>query len=273
MTRSIDAARPLVARPLAGQVALVTGASGDLGRTIAQALAAAGADVAVHYRSRREQAEVVADACRAHGVRAITVSGDIADLEAMTSAYQAVTAALGPVDIAVANAVSQIPWLSVLEQPLSDYTDQFRSCVLHAAVLAKVCIPAMQQRKAGRFIGINTEVLVECQAGASAYASGKGGMDRLLRCLAKEVGPSGITVNQVAPGWMISERNRVAGGGPDDDGVKPEDLTGYLSRLPLGHRGTDGDIADAVVFLASPAARFITNALLPVCGGRVMSAV
>lgn len=262
-----------MSRPLSGHVALVTGASGDLGRTIARALAVAGADVAVHYRSRRELAEEVAEACRAEGVRAVTVTGDIADLAQMSAAHAAITAALGSPDIVVANAVSQIPWRSVLDQPLEDFTDQFRSCVLHAAVLAKVCVPAMSARGWGRIIGINTECVIECRANSSAYASGKGGMDRLLRCLAKEVGPAGITVNQVAPGYMISERNRKAGGGPDDDGLTPEQLAGYLAGVPLGHRGSDRDIAEAVTFFASPAARFITGAFLPVCGGRVMPSI
>jgi 3-oxoacyl-[acyl-carrier protein] reductase len=258
---------------LRGKVALVTGASGDLGRTIARTLAAAGADIAVHYRSRREIAEEVAESCRANGVRAMTVTGDIADLAQMTAAHQAVTATLGGVDIAVANAVSQIPWLSVLDQPLDDFTDQFRSCVLHAAVLAKVCVPAMRERGWGRIIGINTECVIECRANSSAYASGKGGMDRLLRCLAREVGADGITVNQVAPGYMISERNRKAGGGADDDGLTPEQRAGYVQGVPLGHRGSDRDIADAVTFLAGPAGRFITGAFLPVCGGRVMTGI
>jgi len=260
-------------RPLSGRVALVTGGSGDLGRTICQALAAAGADVAVHYRSRRSIADEVAAACRAEGVRAVCVTGDIADLDQMRAAHAEVAAAVGAPDIVVANAVSQIRWLSVLDQPLEDYLDQFRSCVLHAAVLAKVAIPAMKTKGGGRFIGINTECVIECRAGSSAYAAGKGGMDRLLRCLAREVGPANITVNQIAPGWMISERNRKAGGGIDDDGVPAAELAGYVSGVPLGHRGSDRDIADAVVYLASPAARFITGVMLPVCGGRAMTSI
>ncbi len=262
-----------MSRVLSGRVALVTGASGDLGRTIAQALAAAGADIAVHYHARRAQAEDVAEACRQHGVRAMLVSGDIADLPQMAAAHAAIVAELGKVDIAVANAVSQIAWKNVLDQPLDDYLDQFRTCVLHAAVLAKVCVPSMREQGWGRIIGINTEVVLECRPGSSAYSAGKGGMDRLLRCLAKEVGAAGITVNQVAPGYMISERNRKVGGSADDDGLTPEQLAGYVAGVPLGHRGSDSDIADAVMFFASPAARFISGAFLPVCGGRAMTAI
>jgi 3-oxoacyl-[acyl-carrier protein] reductase len=259
---------------LAGRVAFITGAAGDLGRVIAEALAAAGADVAVHCRADPARGEPVAEACRAKGRRAAVITGDIADLAAMTAARDRAVAALGPIDIVVANAVSQLKaWQDVLDQPLDDYLDQFRTCVLHAVVAAKVFVPSMRARRWGRFIGINTECVIECRAGSSAYASGKGGMDRVLRCLAKEIGKDGVTVNQIAPGWMISARNRKAGGGADEDALDAKTREWYVGGVPLGHRGTDGDIAEAVTFLASEGARFITGAMLPVCGGRAMTAI
>ena len=98
----------------------------------------------------------------------------------------------------------------------------------------------------------------------SAYISGKAGMDRVLRVLAKEVGPHQITVNQVAPGWMISDKYR---GTPEEH--PPE----YEANVPLRRRGYDQDIANAVTFLASDLAAFITGAYLPVCGGNVMPAI
>jgi 3-oxoacyl-[acyl-carrier protein] reductase len=256
-------------RELAGRVAFVTGASGDLGRVIAETLAAAGADVAVHSRSDATRGEPVAKACRAHGCRAVVVTGEIADLAAMTAARDRAVAALGPVDIVVANAVSQLKaWQPLLDQPLEDYVDQFRSCVLHAVVAAKVFVPGMRERKRGRFIGINAEAMMSAQAGSSAYSAGKAGMDRALRCLAKEVGPDGVTVNQIAPGWMISARSRGPNG---EDVLDPAARATHVAQVPLGHRGTDGDVAEAVVFFASERARFITGAFLPVNGGKSMS--
>jgi 3-oxoacyl-[acyl-carrier protein] reductase len=96
----------------------------------------------------------------------------------------------------------------------------------------------------------------------SAYVSGKRGMDGVLRCLAKEVGSHGITVNQVAPGWMVSE-NRPAEGRPD----------WYKNGVPLQRFGHDQDVANAVAFLASDLAGFISGVYLPVCGGNVMPAI
>jgi 3-oxoacyl-[acyl-carrier protein] reductase len=98
----------------------------------------------------------------------------------------------------------------------------------------------------------------------STYVAGKKGMDGLLRILAKEIGPHGITVNQVAPGWTISERDRVAGAEVQEH---------YSKDVPLRRRGEDTEIAQAVAFLASDLASFITGVYLPVCGGNVMPAV
>jgi 3-oxoacyl-[acyl-carrier protein] reductase len=106
------------------------------------------------------------------------------------------------------------------------------------------------------------------QAGSSAYSSGKAGMDRALRCFAKEVGPDGVTVNQIAPGWMISARSRGPAG---EDVLDPASRAAHVAQVPLGHRGTDSDVAGAVVFFASERARFITGAFLPVNGGKSMN--
>ena len=128
--------------------------------------------------------------------------------------------------------------------------------------MAKAFLPAMIRKRWGRVIGINTECLMQCWPNQSAYISGKGGMDRLLRVLAREVGPHGITVNQVAPGWTVSETRRAEG--------RP---TSYLNAVPLRRWGTDQDIANAVAFLASDLAAYITGLYLPVCGGNSMPTV
>ena len=100
---------------------------------------------------------------------------------------------------------------------------------------------------------------MQCAPTQSAYVAGKRGMDGVLRVLAREVGEHGVTVNQVAPGWTISENS------PDSEAT-----AGYRARVPLQRRGTDQDIANAVAFLASDLAAFITGVYLPVCGGNVM---
>lgn len=249
---------------LSGRVALVTGAAGQLGRVMVRTLARCGADVAVHYqRSADVAAALVADV-QALGRRSVAVAADVGDPAAVNTMRDTVVAALGAPDIVVANAVTQYTWRSVLEQAPEDYVSQFRSCVLQNVLLAKAFVPAMIERRRGRIIGINTECAMQCFPGQSAYAAGKRGMDGVLRVLAKEVGPHGITVNEVAPGWTVSERDRAAGS---------ERQPAYEERVPLRRRGTDQEIANVVAFLASDLASFITGAYIPVCGGNVMPGI
>ncbi len=113
----------------------------------------------------------------------------------------------------------------------------------------------------GRVIAINTECALLNLPNQSAYVSGKRGMDGVLRILAKEVGGHQITVNQIAPGWMVSEKDRAAGA---------ENQPDYQKTVPLHRRGEDQDIANMAAFLASDLAKFMTGAIIPVCGGNVM---
>ncbi len=248
---------------LAGKTALVTGATGALGRALARTLARCGADVAVHYHRNATMAETLKGEIEALGRRAMVVQADVTELDDVAAMKEAVERAIGPVDILVNNAVIQYAWKPLLEQPLEDYDSQYRSCVRHNVLTAKAFVPGMIQRGWGRVIGINTECAVQAFPTQSAYTSAKRGMDGILRVLAKEVGPHGITVNQVAPGWTLSELNRDSG----------EEDSAYKSAVPLGRRGTDQEIANVVAFLASDLASFITGAYIPVCGGNVMPGI
>lgn len=244
---------------LSGRVAVVTGGSGELGRPIARALADCGAAVAVNYFKGKDRAQQVADEITRGGGRAMIVHADVADLEGVQSMRDQVKAKFGDADIIVNNSVHQYSWKRVLDQDLADYESQFRTCTLHNVIMAKVFVPAMIAKKFGRVIAINTECLMQADPTMSAYTSGKAGQDRVLRVLAREVGEHGITVNQVAPGWMISETRP---DGPEADA--------YRAKVPLRRRGHDTDIANAVAFLASDLASFINGCYLPVCGGNVM---
>jgi 3-oxoacyl-[acyl-carrier protein] reductase len=247
---------------LSGRTALVTGATGELGRVMLRTLATAGADVAIHYHGNRSKAEELAAECEKKGVRTCVVQADITRKDDIETMRKTVTTALGAPDIIVNNAVIQYGWTSVLEQAEADYESQFRSCVMQNVLMAQVFVPAMKAKGWGRVIGINTECTMQCWPSQSAYISGKAGMDRVLRVLAREVGEFGITVNQVAPGWTLSE-NRT-------DAETPQ---WYLEKVALKRRGTDQEIANAVVFLASDLASFITGVYLPVCGGNVMPGI
>ena len=248
---------------LTGKVALVTGASGELGRVISRTLADCGAAVAVHYYRGEARARTVADGIAAAGGAAMTVQADVADRTSVEAMRETVTARLGAPDIIVNNAVQQYRWTSLLEQDPADFESQYRTSILHNVLMAQVFAPAMIQRRWGRIIATNTECTMQCSPTMSAYASGKGGQDRLLRVLAREIGEHQITVNQVAPGWMISDKYR----------SEPADDAGYRAGVPLRRRGEDQDIANTVAYLASELAGFISGAYIPVCGGNVMPCV
>ncbi|WP_336786434.1 SDR family NAD(P)-dependent oxidoreductase [Paenibacillus sp. MMO-177] len=249
---------------LSGKVALVTGATGELGRVIARTLAECGADVALHYHSNEAKAVELMGAIEALGRRAISIKADVTKQDSVAALQKSVESSLGHADIVVANAVVQYKWTSVLEQPAEDYASQFESCVMQSVYLAKAFIPSMIEKKSGRFIGINTECSMQNFPTQSAYVAGKRGMDGVYRVLAKEVGEHQITVNQVAPGWTISERERANGMDESDN---------YIKNVPLKRRGTDQEIANAVAFLASDLASFITGAYIPVSGGNVMPTI
>lgn len=249
---------------LTDKIALVTGASGELGRVIARTLARCGADVALHFHSSASKAQSVRDEIVALGRRAEIFRADITEKADVLAMRNAIENTLGAPDIVVATAVIQYEWTSVLAQATADYEGQFRSCVLQGVLLAQAFVPAMIEKKAGRFIAISTECAMQCTASQSAYVAGKRGLDGVMRVLAREVGEHNITVNQVAPGWTISEKDRAAG---------TEEQSGYEKNVPLRRRGQDKEIANAVAFLASDLAGFISGVYLPVCGGNVMPTI
>jgi 3-oxoacyl-[acyl-carrier protein] reductase len=251
---------------LSGKTALVTGASGQLGRVMARTLAASGADLILHYHHDEAGAKRVEHDVTQLGRRAVLVQADVGTEAGVQAIARATAASVGSPDIVVINAVAQIhPWSTVLGESIEDYESQFRTCVLQAVLLAKAFVPALEQRGWGRIIGINTECAMQMFETQSAYVAGKRGMDGVLRVLAREVGRHGITVNQVAPGWTISERDRT--------GERVADDAGYNAAVPLRRRGTDQEVANVVAFLASDLASYVHGAFVPVCGGNVMPTI
>jgi 3-oxoacyl-[acyl-carrier protein] reductase len=249
---------------LHGKTALVTGASGELGRAIVLALARCGANIAIHYYRSKEKAISLQEQVARIGSKNCIVQADVTKQESVNNMKSIVEADLQSPDIIVTSAVIQYTQTEILDQSTQDYISQFESCILHNVLMAQAFVPSMISRGWGRVIGINTECSMQCFPTQSAYVAGKRGMDGVLRVLAKEIGKHQITVNQVAPGWMISENL------PEDN---EERHIVYKEKVPLGRRGNEQDVANVVAFLSSDLANFITGAFIPVCGGNVMPTI
>ncbi len=256
---------------LSGKTAVVTGGAGQIGRAICRGLAECGANVALTYRSSADYAEKLrAILEKTYSVKALAVAADITERQSVADMKKIVNDKLGAVDIIVNNAViNDYEWKTVLEEDPENYEGQFRSCVMQAVFMAQGFAPDMIARNYGRIIGINTECSMQMYPYQSAYVSGKRGMDGVYKILAKEIGRHNITVNEVAPGWTITDSNRH----PDPSLANLKQDVPYVSLVPMGRRGTDEEIANAVCFLASDLASFITGVYLPVCGGVVMPSI
>jgi 3-oxoacyl-[acyl-carrier protein] reductase len=250
---------------LKGKLAVVTGGSGELGRVICRTLADCGADVVVNYYQNELKARQLVAELQEKGVRAMAAQADVTDQTAILAMKSKILEIMSKLpEIIVNNAVILYTWANVLDQNPADYESQFRSCVLHNVLMAQAFVPAMIAQNWGRVIAISTECTMQNFPSQSAYVSGKRGMDGVLRVLAKEIGEYQITVNQVAPGWMISESS------PDSNS---QSELAYKTTVPLRRRGYDQDIANLVVFLASDLANFISGQYISVSGGNVMPAI
>jgi len=255
---------------LSGRIAIVTGGAGQLGRAMCKGLAECGANIVICYHTQNQYAEELRGKLELeYKVKALAVKADITSLSSILEMKNIVNSQLGIVSIVVNNAIIAHEWKKILDQDIESYESQFRSSVLQAVLMAKAFAPDMMDQNYGRIIGINTECAMQMLPYQSAYISGKRGMDGIYKVLAKEIGKYNITVNQVAPGWTLSDNCR------DADGTEAnlkQDFP-YISTVPLNRRGTDDEVADAVCFLASDLASFISGVYLPVCGGNVMPCI
>jgi NAD(P)-dependent dehydrogenase (short-subunit alcohol dehydrogenase family) len=238
--------------------ALVTGASRGLGAAIARGLAATGQPVAVGYREGREAAERVVASIRDVGGTAEAVGGDVTTADGVERVVAATVGALGEIGVLVVNATGpqpRTPSVGLTLEQVEPMLDFFvRSPVLlHGAVVGR-----MVERGEGRIVHVGSEVAWTAPGGAAAYVAAKGAQHALARVTARDLGPHGITVNTVAPGWVPVERH---------EGTDPDDLAAYAATVPLGRQGTPEEVAAAVVWLASAEARFVTGTVLPVTGG------
>lgn len=246
--------------PLHGQIAFVTGASRGLGRFMALALAERGAAVAVNYAHNETDALHTVHMIEQAGGRAAAVQADVTSEEEVESVIDEAVAALGgsSVDILVNNATGPQPMYSIEASTWDLYLDQLHFFVKAPLLLTKAVLPGMKSKRSGCIINIGSEVVQLGNANFSSYVTAKSAMVGMTRSWANELGPYGIRVNLVAPGWIPVERH---------EGVPSAVLEEYSERVPLRHMGEPMDVAAAVAFLASEEAKFITGQCLSVNGG------
>ena len=241
-----------------GRVALVTGASRGLGAVIARRLAAEGWVVAVNYHAGAEGANGVVDAIRAHGGRAEAFAADVTAEADVADMVTRVEQRLGPVEALVVNATGPQPETSIEDLTWQTHLDQLLFFVKSPTLLVQAVLPGMRAAGRGRIIQIGSDMVERALPGWSAYVAAKGAQWGLTRSWARELGPFGITVNLVAPGWIPVERHA---------GSTEADLESYRTDVPVGRMGRPDDIAGTVAFLASADASFITGERITVNGG------
>lgn len=247
-------------KPLDGKVALVTGGSRGLGREICCALADLGAMVGVNFsQNETAAAETVQRIERAHGT-AVAVQGDVtAEDDARRTVDRVTERFNGNVDVLVNNANGQHPRYSVEESDWEAYLEQLQYTVRAPLQLLKAVLGSMKAKGSGSIINIGSEVVQIGDANFSSYVTAKSAMLGMTRSWARELAPSGIRVNLVAPGFIPVERHR---------NTDSQIIDAYRATVPLGRMGQAGDVASAVSFFASDAAGFITGQCLSVNGGR-----
>jgi 3-oxoacyl-[acyl-carrier protein] reductase len=252
---------------LEGRRALITGASRNIGRAIALAFAAEGADLVLNTRVNANELEAVASDCRKAGVRVVSAVADVADASAVETMAARALAELGPIDILVCNAAIR-PHTPITETSLEDW-HRVMAVDLHSAFyLARAVVPGMKARGRGSIIALGGQSAITGRPNTAAVTAAKSGLLGLIRALAAELGPFGIRANMVVPGFIDTER-RYAEWYPEFKQTPPGDPA-QLKEIPLRRLGRPEDIADACVFLASDASAYVTGDTIRVMGGRII---
>jgi 3-oxoacyl-[acyl-carrier protein] reductase len=248
---------------LTGKVAVVTGAPRSIGHGIASQLGELGADVVVHYHSRKEEAERTVQSLTSRGVRAVAVAGDLTDSTKVRSVFNQAVAAFGGIDIVVANAGA-----TTALTPVADITDDQFDLMLSVntrAVFYVLREATRRVRDGGRIINITSSSAKFTPAGFAAYAASKAGANVVVKVLATELGARGITANSVMSGpveaGFLDPSSEVVAAAPV--GM----LDSIAAAAPAGRLGRPEDIASVVAFLATPAAGWVNGQIILVNNG------
>lgn len=245
---------------LVGKVALVTGGSRGIGRAIALKLAENGADVAINYAGNTAAAEEVKAAIEQMGRKALLIQCSVADTDGVQAMVNQVVKELGRLDILVNNAGITRDGL-LMRMKEADWDDVMNTNLKGVYNCSKAVMRTMMKQKSGRIVNMASVVGEMGNAGQANYAAAKAGVIGFTKSMAKEVASRGITVNAIAPGFIAT----------DMTSVLSDDQKAEMARtIPLGRAGQPEDVANAVLFLASEGAAYITGQVLNVDGGMVM---
>lgn len=238
-------------------VALVTGASRGIGRAVAVRLARDGFAVVLGYHTAVEEAAETVAAVSATGAKAVTVAGDLAELPTGELYATAAIEHFGRLDVLVNNAgVSRDHRVTRLSD--NDWFDVLNVDLSGAFACTRAAIPLLARSDRGAVVNVSSIVGINGNIGQANYAAAKGGLLALTRSLARELASADITVNAVAPGFVLTDMTL---------GVDPDVMTANIDATPLGRPGAPEDVAAAVSWLVSPDARFVTGVVLPIDGG------
>ena len=241
---------------------VITGASQGIGAAAAIAFARAGANVAFDYKSATAEAEKTAAGIRTAGREAIVLQGDTADRAHVEELGAKAVETWGGIDVWVNNAAR------LMVKPFLEMTDEdwhgLLAVNLHGYYYGcRVAARQMLEQGGGRIVNVTSVVDIQPIAELSAYVTAKGGILGLTKTLAVELGPHGITVNALSPGATDTPLNQVA--------YTPQVRRTYNERIPVGHIASAEEVADAIVFLASDAARYVNGHELVVDGGFILN--